>query len=151
MEVGFPVSMFIRTAPRPLEAPAPVAPPEGDAKARGDWLLQATLCAECHTPTDKGEPLPGKAFAGGGAFTLPSGTLYTPNITSDAATGIGAYSDEDLLRALDEGVGKAGQRLYVMPWMWYRGMTDADKRALIAAVRRIPPVQHAVPASTFKR
>jgi mono/diheme cytochrome c family protein len=151
VEVGFPVSMFVRTAPKPVERPLAKAPDPSDTLARGRWLLQAMSCADCHTPSEKGEPLPGKQYAGGASFPLPAGTVYASNITSDKATGIGAYSDEDLLRVLSEGIGKAGQPLYLMPWPFYKGLTDADKKALIAALREIPPVSNVVPASTIKR
>ena len=149
MEVKFPVSMFIRLAPQPVETPAGAAPTE--KLARGRWLLRVASCTECHTPSEKGKPIEGMEYAGGGKFPLPIGDLYVPNITSDQATGIGAYSDEDLLRVLNEGVNKAGKSLYMMPWTLYRGMTDEDKQALIAAMREIKPIANVVPASTIKR
>jgi mono/diheme cytochrome c family protein len=152
-EIAFPVSMFIRLAPRPVEKPLAAAPDASDPRARGRWLLKTMLCADCHTPMEKGEPLPGKDYAGGNRFDMPGGggSVYAPNITSDQATGIGAYTDADLRRVLDEGVGKAGQKLYFMPWPFIRGLTDADKQALIAALREVPPVSNVVPASTIKR
>lgn len=151
MEVKFPVSMFMRLAPRPVETPAPPAPPASDSAARGKWLLGVALCGDCHSPMTQGERIAGKEYAGGNAFRTSRGVLYTSNITSDKATGIGSYTDEDLLRVINEGVGKAGQSLYVMPWAHYKGMSDEDKRALIAALRQIPPVSNVVPASTFQR
>jgi hypothetical protein len=84
-------------------------------------------------------PVPGK------------GDVYTANITSDPATGIGAYSDDDLLRVFNEGKGKSGETLYAMPWRYYGGMTEPDKRALIAALRKVPAVVNAVPAASFQR
>jgi mono/diheme cytochrome c family protein len=150
-EVDFPVSMFVRTAPRPLEASPPPAPPPSNVEARGQWLLQMASCGDCHTPMDKGQPIAGKEYAGGNPFRTAKGVVYATNITSDAATGIGAYSDEDLLRVLTEGKGKAGQPLYIMPFEYYKGMTDEDKRALIAAIRKIPPVSNTVPAATIQR
>jgi mono/diheme cytochrome c family protein len=149
MEVPFPVSMFIRAVPRPVEKSPPPAPDGKDRLARGRWLLATMACGDCHTPSEKGKPLPGKSFAGGMNFgALPSGRiLYAPNITSDAATGIGAYSDEDLLRVFDEGKNKAGQPLYAMPWPLMKGLTSEDKAALIQAVREIPPVTNAVPTA----
>ena len=62
-------------------------------------------------------------------------------------TGIGAYTDEDLLRVFNEGIGKSGRPLYAMPWRYYGGQTMDDKRALIAALRKVPPVSNVVPAA----
>jgi mono/diheme cytochrome c family protein len=150
MVVDFPVSMFVRLAPRPLDQAPPPTP--SDKLARGRWLLRMALCHDCHTPSDgKGHKLPGKEYAGGGQFQMPGGgILYTPNITSDKATGVGSHTDDDLLRVLNEGVNKAGRTLYMMPWQAYKGMTDDDKRALVAALREVPAVTNVVPASTYK-
>ena len=149
MEVNFPVSMFSRAAPRPLAQPA--GPEPTDPTARGKWLIEVGSCIECHTQMDKGQPIPGMEFAGGAKFPTPRGDLYTPNITSDQATGIGSYTDDDLMRVFSEGKGKDGRTLYVMPWSFLKGMTDEDKHALIAGLRAIPPKSNLVPPSTFKR
>lgn len=151
-EVKFPVSMFIRAAPKPLEASPAPAPAPTDKLARGKWLLDVCSCRDCHdTVNERHEPIPGKSFAGGSKFPVPGkGDVYAANLTSDPATGLGAYSDDDLRRVFDEGKGKAGRYLYVMPWSYYSGLTAEDKDALIAAMRAIPPVANAVPAGTLK-
>ena len=109
--------MFIRGVPQPLEAPPPAAPaPTRQAGARQvaapGLLVRATATT---ASTDHRQKLPGKAFAGGQKFPLPDGkgVAIAPNITSDKATGIGAYSDDDLRRVFDEGKGKTGRFLYV--------------------------------------
>jgi len=153
MQVDFPVSMFVRAAPAPLDrAPAP-EPPESDPIARGQWLLTACSCHDCHDSVDaRRQKIPGKTLAGGIEMPIPNkGSVFAANITSDAATGIGSYSDDDLLRVLNEGKGKSGATLYAMPWRYYGGMTEGDKRALIAALRKVPPVANVVPAATFPR
>ena len=139
--------MFIRGVPAPVETPA--GPMPDDSLARGQWLLRVANCVDCHDTVDERRaPIPGMYLAGGQPFPIPGrGTVYAANLTSDAATGLGAYSDEDILRALTEGVGKSGRPLYMMPWRWYGGMTDEDKRALVLALREIPPVVHPVPAA----
>lgn len=152
-QLDFPVAMFVRAAPAPL-AESPVGePPESDPVARGQWLLTVASCHDCHDSVNsRHEPIPGKALAGGSPMPIPNkGTVYTANITSDPATGIGSYTDDDLLRVLSEGKGKSGQTLYAMPWRYYGGMTEADKRALIAALRKVPPVANAVQPATFQR
>lgn len=148
-EIKFPVSMFIRGVPKPLEASPSDAPSPSDKLARGKWLLQVCSCNDCHDSVNaRREKLPGKAMAGGQPFPLgPKGTVIAPNITSDRATGIGAYSDEDLRRVFDEGKGKSGRYLYVMPWSYYGGLTSDDKDALIAALRAVPPVSNLVLAA----
>ena len=152
--VSFPVSMFIRAVPQPLETPAPPAPSPSDKLARGKWLLKTASCNDCHdSVNEKMQKIEGKALAGGMKFPLPNdkGYAIAPNITSDKATGIGAYSEEDIRRALEEGKGKDGRNLYVMPWSYYKGMTKEDKDALIAALRDVPPVANIVPPSSIKR
>ena len=152
--VAFPVSMFVRAVPQPLETPAPAPPSPSDKLARGKWLLRAASCNECHdSVNERMEKIPGKTLAGGFKFTLPDGRGYAiaPNITSDPATGIGSYSDEDLRRVFEQGKGKDGRDLYVMPWSFYKGMTAEDKAALIAALREVAPVSNVVPPSAVKK
>lgn len=150
-EVKFPVSMFIRAVPAPLLTPPPPAPAATDKKARGEWLLQVSSCHDCHDSFDsKRRPIAGKAFGGGAAFNTEKGTFYASNISSDPASGIGSYTDDDLRRVFDEGKGKAGRPLYVMPWSYYSGMTKDDKEAIIFALRQQPAVQNMVPAAIVK-
>jgi hypothetical protein len=151
--VNFPVSMFVRAAPAPLVKSPAGEPPFSDTLARGQWLLIACSCHDCHDSVDgHRQPIPGKSLAGGVPMPVSGkGLVYSANISSDPATGIGSYSDDELLRVLNEGKGKAGQTLYSMPWRYYGGMTDTDKRALIAALRAVPAVVNAVQAPTFAR
>lgn len=149
-EIEFPVSMFIRGVPQAVEGVVPPPPPPSDKLARGKWLLQVSSCNDCHDAVNaRREKLPGMALAGGQPFPLANGkgVAIAPNISSDKATGVGSYSDDDLRRALTEGKGKSGRPLYVMPWSYYSGMTNEDKDALIAALRDAPAVSHAVPPS----
>ena len=67
---------------------------------RGEYLTRAADCMACHTAED------GAPFAGGRAFVLPFGTLYSTNITPDPDTGIGSYTDADFLNALHKGIGR---------------------------------------------
>ena len=81
---------------------------------RGEYLTRAADCVVCHTA--KG----GERFAGGRAFVLPFGTIYSTNITPDADTGIGAYTDADFLNAVHKGVGRGNVKLYsAMPYASY--------------------------------
>jgi mono/diheme cytochrome c family protein len=144
-EVKFPVSMFIRLAPKPLSGSPPAWPT--DPLARGKILLEVMSCVDCHTPMDKGQLIESKLYAGGNKFSAPEiGTVYSSNITPDPATGIGAYSDDDLMRVFREGKGKDGRTLWVMPWRALQGAKDEDLRAVIAALRTLKPIVNANPA-----
>jgi mono/diheme cytochrome c family protein len=112
---------------------------------RGEYLARAADCEACHTA--KG----GTPYAGGLAFVLPFGTLYSTNITPDTDTGIGNYSDADFLNALHSGIGRGGMRLYpAMPYPSYAAMTDADALAIKAFLFSLKPVRAAAPANTLE-
>jgi mono/diheme cytochrome c family protein len=107
---------------------------------RGEYLTRAADCVVCHTAPG------GVPFAGGRAFVLPFGTMYSTNITPDAETGIGGESDADFLNAVHEGIGRKGTRLYpAMPYASYTYMSDADALAIKAYLFSLKPI-HA-PAS----
>jgi len=117
----------------PTGIPAPLA--QADIVKRGEYLAKAADCVVCHTTKD------GDAFAGGLPFPAPSGTLYSTNITADKDTGIGNYSDQDFLNAVQRGVRKDGARLYpAMPYTSYSFMTDADVLAIKAYLFSLPAV-----------
>src|SRR5260363_15964 len=97
---------------------------------RGEYLARAGDCIACHT-TRGGQP-----FAGGLAMPTPFGTLYTPNITPDDETGIGAWSAEDFYRAMHAGRGKDGRLLYpAFPFPSYTRVARADSDAIYAYLR----------------
>ena len=102
---------------------------------RGQYLARAADCAACHT-ADGGEP-----FAGGRAFVLPFGTLYSTNITPDKETGIGDYTDANFLDAVHKGIAPGNEKLYpAMPFPSYTYMTDADVGAIKAYLFSLKPV-----------
>ncbi len=126
----------------PTGVPAALA--QASLVERGEYLARAADCMVCHTA--KG----GKEFAGGLAFALPFGTLYSTNITPDKDTGIGGYSNQDFLNALHRGVRKDGARLYpAMSYTSYTYMTDADALAIKAYLFSLPPVRATPPANTL--
>jgi cbb3-type cytochrome c oxidase subunit III len=109
---------------------------------RGRYLTDAGDCVACHT-ADKGRP-----FAGGRPIETPFGVIYSPNLTSDRATGIGAWSDEDFYRAMHFGVGPDGTRLYpAFPYPYFTKMTRDDVLAIRAYLATLPPVKNARPAN----
>src|SRR3546814_16790837 len=104
--------------------------------ARGEYLTRAADCEACHTAPD------GRPFAGGRAFVLPFGALYSTNITPDRATGIGGYTDAQFIAMMRNGVRPDGERLYhAMPYASYALMTDADALALKAYLSSLAPVR----------
>jgi mono/diheme cytochrome c family protein len=123
-------------------------PPElrgADEVGRGRYLALAADCAACHTADD------GRPFAGGRAFATQFGTLYSPNITADMPTGIGRWSDGDFLKAMHEGIGRAGQRLYpVFPYPSYTYLSDADVLAIKAYLFSLPTVHRAPTANALR-
>jgi mono/diheme cytochrome c family protein len=111
---------------------------------RGEYLTNAADCRVCHT-VEGGTP-----FAGGRAFVLPFGTIYSTNITPDANTGIGAYTDGDFLNALHEGLRRDHAALYpAMPYASYTSMTDADALTIKAYLGTLPPVHAPAPQNTL--
>jgi mono/diheme cytochrome c family protein len=96
-------------------------------------------CVGCHTAPG------GKPFAGGVALETPFGVLVGPNITPDVATGIGAWSEDDFRRAMHEGIGRDGARLYpAMPYPAYTKVTRDDVSAIWAYLRTLDPVRNEV-------
>jgi mono/diheme cytochrome c family protein len=116
--------------------PTPI-PGDGSHAAieRGRNLVLAGDCKACHT-ADGAMP-----FAGGRAVPTPFGTIYSTNITPDAATGIGTWSADDLWRAMHEGIDREGQHLYpAFPYPWYTKVTREDSDAIKAYLDTLPPV-----------
>jgi mono/diheme cytochrome c family protein len=117
----------------------PAGVPAGLAGAslveRGEYLARAADCLVCHTTRG------GKGYAGGLSFPLPFGTLYSTNITPDKETGIGDYSDEEFINAVQRGVRRDGSHLYpAMPFTSYTYMTDGDALAIKAYLFSLAPV-----------
>ena len=111
---------------------------------RGEYLARAADCMVCHTAPG------GKEYAGGLGFKLPFGTLYSTNITADKETGIGNYSDQDFLNAVQRGKRHDGAMLYpAMPYPSYTYMTDDDVLAVKAYLFSLPPVRAAAPENTL--
>src|ERR1700681_2219492 len=107
-----------RLATQEIDPSFPDVPTSADLVVQGAYLARAADCVACHTQPS------GKAFAGGFAFKLPFGTLYSTNITADRETGIGQWSDDDFVRALHRGVAKDGRNLYpAFPYTSYTAMT----------------------------
>ena len=133
---GSTVALADYHAADPTGVPADLA--KADIVKRGEYLARAADCMVCHTAQD------GAEYAGGLAFPTPFGTLYSTNITPDKETGIGNYTDQDFLNAVQRGVRPDGARLYpAMPFTSYTYMTDADALAIKAYLFSLPAVHTA--------
>ncbi len=120
----------------------PVQLQQADQVTRGRYLTAAADCEACHT-TDGGTP-----YAGGRAFTTPFGTIYSPNITADRASGIGTWSEEDFTRAVRQGIRPDGVRLYpAFPYAAYTYLSDEDVHAIRAYLMSLPGVANVTPAT----
>jgi hypothetical protein len=138
----FPVRYLIRSVPEPVQSGVASFTPDRSA-AYGAYLVRISGCADCHTPQQRGQPMPGMAFAGGSQFKGPFGTATSANITPDPS-GIGYYDEKIFFEALR--TGKVGARVLnpIMPWGMLRGMTEGDLHAMFEYLRTLRPVRHRV-------
>jgi mono/diheme cytochrome c family protein len=106
--------------------------------ARGKALTEAGNCASCHTAD------PAKPFAGGKRIDTPFGSIYSPNLTPDRETGLGAWSDDDFYRALRFGVARDGSHYYpAFPYPNFTKLTRQDILAVRGYLATLTPVQSA--------
>jgi len=134
---------------RPLVAAAAEAPQRAsfDAAlvAKGAELAAIGNCRSCHTQPG------GAPFAGGLPLSTPFGTIHSTNITPDPDTGIGRWTGEDFLRAMHDGVDRAGRHLYpAFPYDHFTRMSAQDVAAIYAFVMTRDPVHAEVPANRLR-
>ena len=122
-----------------------------DLLARGAYLMNGIVaCGNCHTPSGAEGPDFSREMAGGLPFEEAEFTAYASNITSDPETGIGGWTEEEVVLAIREGIRPDGSVIGPpMPILDYRHMSDRDAAALAAYLAQVPAVEHAVPASTY--
>lgn len=110
------------------------------AVAEGQYIFALAGGCACHT-VPKETP-----HAGGRAFPIPFGTVYSTNITQDKDTGLGAWSDQQIHDAMVKGISRDGSWILpVMPYEKYSGMAQEDLKALIAYLRTLKPVKKPTP------
>ena len=111
-----------------------------DLVARGEYLTRIAGCFSCHTDVAHG----GAPLAGGRALATPFGTFYSPNITSDRETGIGAWTAAQFRRAVREGVRPDGANYFpVFPYPSFTNITDDDLAAMFAYLQARAAVRQA--------
>jgi mono/diheme cytochrome c family protein len=114
---------------------------DDDAVSRGEYLVRAGGCFSCHTAPG------GQALAGGRALATPFGTFYSPNITPDPVTGIGAWTDDEFVNAMTKGTGRKGTHLFpAMPYTYYTKISRDDALAIRAYLDTLPAVHNEVRA-----
>jgi mono/diheme cytochrome c family protein len=120
---------------------------------RGAYLVTTIAgCGNCHTPRDKsGKAIAAQELAGGLEFDIPPAHVVTPNITPDAETGIGRWSEAEIVTALRDGKRPDGTIIGPpMPIEFYRQLSDADAAAIAAYLKSLKPIRHAVARTQFK-
>jgi mono/diheme cytochrome c family protein len=108
--------------------------------AKGQYIFALAGGCACHTVPK------GPLNAGGREFPIPTGAVYSTNITSDKETGLGGWTDSQILDAMTKGMSRDGSRLLpVMPYEKYSGMAQQDLKALIAYLRTLKPIKKPTP------
>ena len=118
-----------------------------DPLDRGRYLVEVVAhCGNCHASRGPdGAPLAGRGLAGGFVVEEPGMRAVAPNITPDAETGIGSWTDAQVIAAIREGVRPDGSIIGPpMPIGLYRGLSNRDVAAMAAYLRTVPPVHNAV-------
>jgi len=151
IRVSMPFALVLLVAPMAVQAATtyPKYPPtkaaagaDAELIKRGEYLAKAGDCIACHTDT----PNTGPEFAGGLGIKTPFGTFYTPNITPDKETGIGKWSDDDFVRAMQQGIRPDGAYYYpVFPYTYFAKTSRDDLLAIKAYLFSIPPIKKTPP------
>jgi len=117
--------------------------------ARGKYLVQLGGCTDCHTPGHlRGEPDMSRYLAGSDVgFEVPGLGIFVPrNLTPDRDTGLGNWTKEQIISAIQTGVRPDGRILApVMPWGAYAALTKSDVSAIVDFLMSLPPVSNKVP------
>jgi mono/diheme cytochrome c family protein len=147
-------------APPPAAAPAPAPAPVAGAIAdstdpllHGRYLVETVAgCGNCHTPhMPDGSLDPNMALAGAFVIEEPVFKAYARNITPDMETGIGSWSQADIVKALREAVRPDGKVLGPpMSFHFYNHLSDNDANAIAMYIKTVPAIRNEVPESTFQ-
>ncbi|MCA9626749.1 MAG: cytochrome c [Myxococcales bacterium] len=147
--IDFPVSFFIKFAPKPLSGPV-AEPNRNDPIALGKYLTTVAGCRSCHSQVDKEhQPIPGYEFAGGQLFPGPWGKVRSANLTPDPETGLDV-SEGEFVQKFTSHADPAVQRPVnpsentPMPWLAYSKMQESDLKAIYAFLKTIEPVKNKV-------
>jgi mono/diheme cytochrome c family protein len=127
-------------------APAAAADPQIE---RGRYLASFGGCFDCHTPGYFfGKPDMARYLGGSDVgFAIPGrGVFVAPNLTPDKETGLGNWTIEQIVTALQTGARPDGRLLApIMPWRSFAKLTKQDATAIAAYLKSLPPLAHKVP------
>jgi mono/diheme cytochrome c family protein len=133
----------------PLVAPLVAQAADPAAVARGKYLVTIASCHDCHTPGYfLGKPDMARYLGGSDVgFELPGlGTFHGPNLTPDNETGLGNWTDAQIVAAIQTGATPSGRMLApIMPYHAFANFTPQDVQAIVAFLRSLPAVAHKVP------
>jgi mono/diheme cytochrome c family protein len=133
-------AFWLLTRPDPLPATAILAH-QADLR-NGETLYHAGSCLACHRPPDEASGVDRGLPSGGRPFPTPIGTFYPQNLTPDAETGIGRWSDVDFVNAMARGLAPDGRHYFpAFPYMAYRAMRLSDLLDLRAYLMSLPAVK----------
>jgi mono/diheme cytochrome c family protein len=129
--------------PLPDLSPASIGDTTG-LLARGEYLVRtAAVCGHCHAADPRN---PDGPLSGGLAFrNWRLGTVRAANLTPDPETGLGRWSEAEIVRAIRTGEDREGHVLApVMPYEWLHGMSDRDALSVARYLKSLPPVRNEV-------
>jgi len=139
-----PLEYIVKTMPKPLTTPQP-SHPSATPIERASYLAPIAGCAGCHTITTDGVAMPGMAFAGGQKFEIPglAKPVFTANLTSDPS-GIAHYDESLFMQTLRTGQMGGRTLNHIMPFEFFKNMSDEDLRDIFTFLKAQPPVKHRV-------
>ncbi|MDP6774783.1 MAG: cytochrome C [Rhodospirillales bacterium] len=119
---------------------------------RGTYLMRSIVaCGNCHTVQTPDGPAPGGELAGGLAIKFDEFDAYPSNITPDVATGIGTWTDGQIIAAIREGRRPDGSIIGPpMPIGLYSRISDGDAKAIVAYLRSVPALSNKIPKSVYR-
>lgn len=138
---------------KPAQRPAPTEKVESTPEriARGKYLSEVVVgCVDCHSDFDLTRftfpAKPGSEYAGGFCFDKDvadfPGKVCAQNLTSDPETGLGSWTDGEIMRAFREGVSRDGHALFpMMPYPYLKTLSDEDAKSLVAYLRTLAPIK----------
>ena len=143
---------FVGPRARPLTAQR--ITPTAERLARGTYLVKhVTPCMECHSPhrwTEHDAPIEPNMVGAGQEIAMKGlpGRIVAPNLSPDPETGAGTWTDDQLVRAIREGIGHDGRALFpMMPYEQFRSLSDEDVASIVVYLRSLPPVRRQQPAT----